>query len=58
MTELTKGIFLSAVLLLVISAVFQAPIAAGGGVVVMLVGIIYAYVVTQRDIERSATNDE
>lgn len=58
MTELTKGIFLSAVLLLVISAVFQAPIAAGGGVVVMLVGIIYAYVVTKRDIDRESPVEE
>jgi len=55
MTNLTKGIFISAVLLLVLSAIFQAPIAAGGGAVVMLVGIIYAYIVSKRDEERART---
>jgi len=58
MTNLTKGIFLSAVLLLVIAAIFQAPIAAGGGVVVLLVGLIYAYVVTKRDEARAASGEK
>jgi len=58
MTNLTKGIFISAVLLLVLSAIFQAPIAAGGGAVVMLVGIIYAYIVSKRDEERARTTNK
>ena len=58
MTDLTKGIFLSAVVLLVISAVLQAPIAAGGGALLMLVGVIYAYVVTNRDIARAKAIEE
>jgi len=53
MTKITQGIFLVAVALLVLSAVFKAPVAAGGGAVVMLVGLIYAFVVTKRDVERS-----
>jgi len=53
MTKITQGIFLIAVALLVLSAVFKAPVAAGGGAVVMLVGLIYAFVVTKRDVERS-----
>ena len=53
MTPVTKGIFLVAVALLVLAALLQMPIAAGGGAVIMLVGLIYAFVVTTRDIERS-----
>jgi len=53
MTTLTKAIFLAAVVLLVLAVVFQTPIAAGGGAVVMLVGLIYAYIVTRRDQERA-----
>lgn len=58
MTPITKGIFLVAVALLVLSAIFQMPIAAGGGAVIMLVGLIYAFVVTMRDIERSKYVDK
>lgn len=58
MTPITKGIFLVAVALLVLSAIFQMPIAAGGGAVIMLVGLIYAFVVTMRDIERSKFVDK
>lgn len=58
MTPITKGIFLVAVALLVLSAIFQMPIAAGGGAVILLVGLIYAFVVTMRDIERSKYVDK
>jgi len=52
MTPITKGIFLIAVVLLIVSAIFQMPIAAGGGAVVLMVGLIYAFVVSKRDVER------
>ena len=53
MTPITKGIFFIAVALLIVSAIFQMPIAAGGGAVVLMVGLVYAFVVTKRDAERS-----
>ena len=52
MTPITKGIFLIAVVLLIVSAIFQMPIAAGGGAVVLMVGLIYAFVVSKRVVER------
>ena len=55
MTPITKGIFFIAVALLVAAAIFQMPIAAGGGAVVMMVGLIYAFVVSKRDVERLET---
>ncbi len=53
MTNVTYGIFLFAIFLLILAVIFQLPIAAGGGAVVMMVGLIYAFVVTKRDFERS-----
>jgi len=53
MTKTTYGLFVIAVVLLVLSAVLEMPIAAGGGALIMLVGLIYAFVVTKRDLERS-----
>ncbi len=57
MTPITKGIFLIAVALLIVAAIFQMPIAAGGGAVVMMVGLIYAFVVSKRDVERLEANE-
>lgn len=57
MSKVTVGIFLSAVVLLLLAAVFQLQMVAGGGALLMLVAIIYAFVVTKRDIERSAYID-
>lgn len=53
MSRTTQGIFLFAVLLLLAAVIFQTAVAAGGGAAVMLVGLIYAYVVAKRDIERA-----
>ena len=53
MTKVTYGIFFAAVAMLLLSAVVPLPIAAGGGAVVMMVGLIYAFVVTKRDLENS-----
>ncbi|GGC34596.1 hypothetical protein GCM10011371_22390 [Novosphingobium marinum] len=53
MSKTTQGIFLVAVLLLVLAAMFETPLAAGGGAVLMMVGLIYAYVVAKREAERA-----
>ena len=50
MSRITYTIFFAAVALLLFSVIFQLPIAAGGGAVVMMVGLIYAFIVTKREI--------
>lgn len=52
MSKTTLYLFLAAVVLQVLAVFFQVPFAAGGAGVVMLVGLIYAYVVTKREEER------
>lgn len=52
MSKTTLYLFLVAVVLQVMAVFFQVPYAAGGAGVVMLVGLIYAYVVTRREEER------
>lgn len=58
MSKITYAIFFAAVALLLFSVMFQMPIAAGGGAVIMMVGLIYAFIVTKRDIERSEETAE
>lgn len=52
MSKTIQGTMIAAVLLIVIATTFNATFVAGGSGVVLLVGLIYAYVVSQRDLER------
>ncbi len=52
MSKTTLYLFLAAVVLQVLAVFFQVPFAAGGAGVVMLVGLVYAYVVTKREEAR------
>ncbi len=56
MSNTTLGIFLAAVALLFVALVTGNTFVAGGSGLVLLVGVIYAYVVTRRDEERAAAN--
>jgi drug/metabolite transporter superfamily protein YnfA len=48
----TLGILFAAIALIIISVAFGANFVAGGGGVVLTVGLIYSFVVTKREIER------
>ena len=52
MSKTILGTLVAAVLLIVIATIFGSVIVAGGSGVVLMVGLIYAYVVSKRDIER------
>lgn len=54
MSKTTLGIFLASVAMLFIALLVNSTFVAGGSGLVMLVGVIYAYVVTRRDEERAA----
>ncbi len=56
MSNTTLGIFLGAVALLFLALLAGNTFIAAGSGLVMLVGVIYAYVVTRRDEERTAAN--
>ena len=49
MSKTTLYIFLAAVIMLVLAVVFNLPFAAGTAGLLMLIGVIYAYVVAKRD---------
>jgi hypothetical protein len=53
MSNTTLGIFLGAVALLFMALLVGNTFVAGGSGLVLLVGVIYAYVVTRRDEERA-----
>ena len=52
MSKLVQGILIAAVLLIVISTIFNSLLVAGGSGIVLLVGLAYAYVVSTRDLIR------
>jgi len=52
MSKLVQGILIAAVLLIVISTIFNSLLVAGGSGLVLLVGLAYAYVVSTRDLIR------
>jgi hypothetical protein len=52
MSKITLGILIAAVSLIVLAVMSNASFVAGGSGVVFLVGLTYAYIVTQREIER------
>jgi len=52
MSKLIQGITIVAVLLIVVSTIFNSLWVAGGSGLVLLVGLIYAYVVSTRDLIR------
>ncbi|MEO5705755.1 MAG: hypothetical protein ABIT10_13325 [Alteraurantiacibacter sp.] len=54
MSNTTLGIFLGSVALLFMALLVGNTFVAGGSGLVLLVGVIYAYVVTRRDEERGA----
>ena len=53
MNRVTLATFLAAVAVLVAALLTGNTLVSGGSGVVMLVGVIYSYVVTLREIERS-----
>jgi len=53
MTKTTLAIFLTAVALLLLAVLLEMPFVAGGGGVLLMVGLIYAFVVARRDAERT-----
>jgi len=54
MSRTTLGIFIATVAMLFVALLMDNTFIAGGSGLVMLVGVIYAYVVTRRDEERAA----
>ena len=52
MTKVTTGILIAAVALIVLAVIFEVSFVAGGGGVVLLAGLAYAYVVSKREAER------
>ena len=58
MSKVTLTIFLVAVAVLVIALLTRSTALGGGSGVVMLVGLIYSYVVTLRDLERRDREDQ
>ena len=52
MSKLIQGVLVAAVLLIVISTIFNSLLVAGGSGLVLLVGLTYAYVVSTRDLMR------
>ncbi len=52
MSMTTLGILFAAIALIIISVAFGANFVAGGGGIVLVVGLIYSFVVTKREIER------
>lgn len=55
MSKTTLGIFIASVAMLFAALLVDNTFIAGGSGLVMLVGVIYAYVVTRRDEERAAS---
>ena len=53
MTKTTLFIFCAAVLMLVVAAALNLPQLAGTASLLMLSGLVYAFIVMKRDIERS-----
>lgn len=53
MTKTTLAIFLASVALLFVALLVDNTFIAGGSGLVLLVGVIYSYVVTRRDEERT-----
>ena len=47
-----QGTLIAAVLLILVATLFNSAFVAGGSGLVLLVGLIYAYVVSQREVER------
>lgn len=52
MSKRMQAILISAVLLIVLAVLFNSAFVAGGSGLVLLVGVIYAYVVTKRELGR------
>ena len=52
MSKTTLSILFAAIALIVTSVAFGATFVAGGGGIVLTVGLIYSFVVTKREIER------
>ncbi len=46
---------IAAVTLIVIATLFNSTFVAGGSGLVLLVGLVYAYVVSKREVERGET---
>ncbi len=53
MSKTTLGIFIAAIVLIIAATAMQATFVAGGAGVVLMVGLIYSYVIAQRDQERA-----
>jgi preprotein translocase subunit SecY len=58
MSRTTFGIFIASVAMLFVALLADNTFIAGGSGLVLLVGVIYAYVVTRRDEERAKTGNE
>ena len=56
MSQVTTATFLIAIILIVISVAAQLPLAAGGAGVILMVGLIYAFVVTKREEDRGTAS--
>ena len=52
MSKMIQGILIAAVLLIVIAVMFDSRFVVSGSGIVLVVGLAYAYVVSQREIER------
>lgn len=56
MSKTIQGTLIAAVLLIIIATILDSTLVAGGSGVVLTVGLLYAFVVNKRDIERSKEN--
>ena len=52
MSKVTLGVFIAAIALIVVAVALDAAVFAGGSGVILMVGLVYAFVVARRDAER------
>jgi len=52
MSKTIQGTLIAAVLLILVATLFNSAFVAGGSGLVLLVGLIYAYVVSKREFDR------
>lgn len=58
MSNTIQGTLVAAVMLIIIATLLDSTFVAGGSGVVLMVGLLYAFVVNKRDIERSESIEE
>ncbi|RIV85927.1 hypothetical protein [Aurantiacibacter zhengii] len=52
MSKVTLGVFIAAIALIVVAVALDSAVFAGGSGIILMVGLIYAFVVARRDAER------